>query len=299
MIKHIGVLTAALALGVGVAYGAAPSPADTCIPHQGNHCKRLADQGTTTDGSSTTTAATTTAATTTAATTTTGTRKGGSTSTTITSTTPTTTTTSGSSGVTTGSVQLEDKTWTCPGAVNMQSVSVTISATSLATDAVKLANGCTGYIGHIDVVQWKGDGIHIANAHDLVIGSVTIRCYAHVPLKHQDGIQVLGGQNVTINNADVGCYSANNSQVWINDGSGSGPGGTPTNIVFQGGKFQGYFNNGQYGPGGAYGVAIVGSVQSGVRNATICPNAHPAHALYVATSAQAPVTSGTVLSHNC
>jgi hypothetical protein len=294
MIKHIAVLGVALALGVGVAYGAA-APIDGCIPHQGNHCKRLAEQGSTTDA--TTTATTTTAATTTttAATTTTGgSRKKGSTGTTI--TVPTTTT---SSGQTTGSVQLEDKTWTCPGQVNMQSVSVSISANSPATDAVKLANGCTGYIGHIDVTQWKGDGIHIANAHDLVIGSVTIRCYGHAPLKHQDGIQVLGGQRVTINNADVGCYSANNSQVWINDGSGgAGPGGVPTDVVFVGGRFQGYYNNGEYGPGGSYGVSIGSSVRTGFRNAVICPNAHTGRQLNIG-SATAPVDDNNSLPASC
>jgi hypothetical protein len=196
-----------------------------------------------------------------------------------------------------GVVALVDKPFVCSGPVHLASVMVTIR--NVSSDAVLLRSGCTGSIGRISVVQYHGDGIKVGNAHDLVIGGGSIRCYSHDVGKHQDGIQILGGRNVTFSNMDVGCYSANNSQVWINDGSGSGPGGIPTNIVFQGGRFQGYFNRGQYGPGGAYGVAIVGSMQSGVRNATICPNAHPAHALYVAASAQAPVTSGTVISRTC
>lgn len=194
-------------------------------------------------------------------------------------------------------VNLVDHPFVCNGPVHLASVTVTIR--NVSSDAVLLRNGCTGSIGRINIVQYHGDGIKVGAAHDLVVGGGSIRCYAHDVGKHQDGIQVLGGRNVTFSGMDVGCYSANNSQVWINDGAGSGPGGTPTNIVFQGGKFQGYFNGGQYGPGGAYGVAIVGSVQSGVRNATICPNAHPAHALYVGTSAQAPVTAGTVVSRTC
>jgi len=198
---------------------------------------------------------------------------------------------------TAGVVALVDKPFVCSGPVHLASVMVTIR--NVSSDAVLLRSGCTGSIGRLSVVQYHGDGIKVGNAHDLVIGGGSIRCYSHDVGKHQDGIQVLGGHNVTFNNMDVGCYSANNSQVWINDGSGSGPGGIPTNIVFQGGRFQGYFNRGQYGPGGAYGVAIVGSMQSGVRNATICPNAHPAHALYVASSARAPVTAGTVLAHSC
>jgi hypothetical protein len=197
----------------------------------------------------------------------------------------------------TASISLVDKPFVCAGPVHLSSVTVTIR--NVSSDAVLLKNGCTGSIGKINVVQYHGDGIKVGAAHDLVIGGGTIRCYAHDAGKHQDGIQVLGGHNVTFNGMDVGCYSANNSQVWINDGSGNGPGGVPTNIVFSGGRFQGYYNAGQYGPGGAYGVAIVGSVQSGIRNATICPNAHPAHALYVASSAQAPVTAGTVVSRSC
>lgn len=196
-----------------------------------------------------------------------------------------------------GSVTLVDKPFVCSGPVHLASVTVTIR--SVSSDAVLLRNGCTGSIGRITVVQYHGDGIKVGAAHNLVVGGGSIRCYGHDAGKHQDGVQVLGGSNVTFQNLDVGCYSANNSQVWINNGDGSGPGGIPTNIVFQGGRFQGYFNHGQYGPGGAYGVAIVDSVRSGITNATICPNAHPSHALYVAGSAQAPVTSGTKVVGTC
>lgn len=309
MIKRISMLAAALALGVAVAYGAAASGAtdpNGCVLHQGNHCKRLAEQGggdptttdsTTTDGTSTaaTTGSTTTATTTTGATTTTttttttgkhGKRKPGG--------VPTPTPPFSSSGV-----SLVDKEWVCPGPVNITgTVSVTIDQNG-SGDAVKLANGCTGYINRIVVTQYQGDGIHIANAHDLTIGSVYIRCYAHAPLKHQDGIQVLGGSNVTVNNADVGCYSANNSQVWINDGAGgNGPGGVPTDVIFNGGHFQGYYNNGEYGPGGSYGVSIGNSVRTGFRNAVICPNAHTGRQLNIG-SATDPVDDGNQLPSSC
>jgi len=189
-------------------------------------------------------------------------------------------------GALTGSINLVDRTWVCNGPVALESVTVTIL--NVSKDAVYLRSGCTGSIGRIDIVQYRGDGIHLNNgAHDLVIGGGTIRCYAHDPLKHQDGIQVMGGTRVTFRNMDVGCYSANNSQVWINAGAGGN--GTPTDIVFEGGRFQGYYANGQYGPGGAYGIAIVNSIRSGARGATICPNAHPRRMLYLSQSAIEPV----------
>lgn len=207
------------------------------------------------------------------------------------------TTASATTTAATGSVTLTDKPFVCSGAVHLASVKVTMKNAS--GDAVFLRKGCTGSIGRIEVVQYHGDGIKLGAAHDLVVGGGSIRCYGHDSGKHQDGIQILGGSNVSFRNLDVGCYSANNSQVWINDGSGSGPGGVPTNVVFDGGRFQGLADGGRYGPGGAYGFAIVNSVGSGVRNATVCPNAHPQRALYVAASAKAPVTSGTEVATGC
>lgn len=196
-----------------------------------------------------------------------------------------------------GSVTLVDKPFVCTAPVHLASVTVTIR--NVSSDAVLLRNGCTGSIGKLTVVQYHGDGIKVGAATNLVIGGGSVRCYGHDSGKHQDGVQVLGGHDVTFIGLDVGCYSANNSQVWINNGNGNGPGGTPTRVVFQGGHFQGYFNHGQYGPGGAYGVAIIDSVSSGIVNATICPNAHSAHALFVAGSAKSPVTTGDKVVSSC
>lgn len=196
----------------------------------------------------------------------------------------------------TGSVTLVDKTWICNGPVDLDSVTVTIA--SVSKDAVYLRSGCTGRIGSINIVQYHGDGIHVnAGAHDLVVGGGTIRCYAHDPGKHQDGIQAMGGTNVQFDDLDVGCYSANNSQVWIN--SGSNGNGIPTNVVFRGGHFQGYFAQGRYGPGGSYGIAIVNSVSSGAIGATICPNAHPQRALYIGSGAVNPIDVGNNLPAAC
>jgi len=265
--------------------GAAAARVTTSGDH---HCRRHDDC----KNAVATTTTTTTAATTATATTATATTK----------TTKTTKTKKGSNNASTpttlsGSITLVDKPFVCSGPVHLASVTVTIR--NVSDDAVLLRGGCTGTIGKLTVVQYHGDGIKVGAATNLAINGGSVRCYGHDAGKHQDGVQVLGGTNVTFDNFDVGCYSANNSQVWINNGNGSGPGGTPTNVVFRGGRFQGYFNHGQYGPGGAYGVAIVDSVGSGVVNATICPNAHPVHALYVAGSAKSPVTTGTKVVASC
>jgi len=196
----------------------------------------------------------------------------------------------------TGSVTLVDKTWVCSGPVSLDSVNVTI--TGVSKDAVYLRSGCTGRIGTLNVVQYHGDGVHVNNgAHDLVIGGGTIRCFSHDQGKHQDGIQVMGGTNIEFDNLDVGCYSANNSQVWINAGAGGN--GTPTDVIFKGGRFQGYSANGQYGPGGSYGIAVVNSIGSGAIGATICPNAHPQRAFYIGSGAINPVNLGNVLPSSC
>ena len=272
MIKRISVLMGVFAFGVALAFGTAAAGTDPngCVLHSGNHCKQAADSAVTTTVGKSTTATTTT-------------------------TNPTT-----QPAATADGVNLLNKEWVCPGPVDITgTVQVTIDQNG-SGDAVKLANGCTGYINRIVVTQYQGDGIHITNAHDLTIGSVLIRCYGHAVGKHQDGVQVLGGSNVTIDNADVGCYSANNSQVWINDGAGgNGPGGVPTKVIFDGGHFQGYAANGGYGPGGAYGVSIGSSVGSGFRNAVICPNAHPGRQLNITTSALSPVNVGNQTPSSC
>ncbi len=199
---------------------------------------------------------------------------------------------SGTAGVLTGSITLTDQSFVCRGPVNLTSVTVNIINASL--DAVHLDSGCTGYIGSINIVQYHGDGIKVgAGAHDLVIGGGTIRCYAHDPGKHQDGVQVMGGQNITFNNLDVGCYSANNSQAMIHTGAAGRQ--TPTNILFVGSTFNS--QPGTYGPGGAYSVSVGDSIDSGYIDSTICP-AH-LHQWYVGAGALHPVNSSNSFPVSC
>ena len=101
-----------------------------------------------------------------------------------------------------------DKTWVCSGAVDLDSVTVTMtpkaSGKADQRDAVHLQPGCTGTIGQIDVTTSVADGIKVAGGvHDLVVEGGKVRCLAKAPVLHQDGIQVLGGERVTFRDMNV------------------------------------------------------------------------------------------------
>jgi hypothetical protein len=157
----------------------------------------------------------------------------------------------------TGTVSLVDQSWYCRGPVNLSSVTVVIKTAQI--DAIHLASGCTGTIGKVTVVQYHGDGIIVGpGAHDVKIGGGSIRCYAHDPTKHQDGIQAMGGQRVTFTGLDDQCLSANNSAMFINQGGNALQ--LPSDIVCASCYFA----------GGGYPVRIAVSLRSGIRNAHIC-----------------------------
>ena len=60
-----------------------------------------------------------------------------------------------------GSVSLTDRTWVCNGPVELDSVTVTITAAASRRnrDAVHLGEGCTGRIGQLTVTQYVADGV--------------------------------------------------------------------------------------------------------------------------------------------
>jgi hypothetical protein len=188
------------------------------------------------------------------------------------------------------------KSWSCSGPVNLASVTVTIGAAAPADDGVFLRSGCTGYIGSITVAQWRGDGIKVgAGAHDLEIGSITVHCYAHDPLKHQDGVQVMGGHNIRFDGGYIGCYSANNSQAMIHEGAANQE--LPTNVIFDkitadpaGVRDPTGSPLYHYGAGGAYGIANGQSARSGFTDLTLLSLAH-LHDLYQGAAAINPVWS--------
>ncbi len=159
----------------------------------------------------------------------------------------------------------QDRLWTCSGPVDLDSLTVTIDAGAKLpnrgannNDAVHLQAGCTGRIGKITVVQYRGDAIKVASgAHDLVIGGGSIRCYGRDEGKHQDGIQAMGGQRVTFKNLDDQCESANNAAFFVSKGINNPT--PPSDIVCDTCLLK----------GGVITVRIYNSVRSGIRNSRV------------------------------
>lgn len=156
------------------------------------------------------------------------------------------------------SVVLVDQAWTCRGAVDLDLVKVTMR--SAGGDAIYLRQNCTGRIGRIEVDTWTGDGLKVnapaPAAHDLTIGGGYIRCNGQTQ-GHQDGIQAMGGRNITFRGLEIKCASNPNAQLFINSVNG----GNPTNIVCDGCLL---------GRGAASTLLIMSSSGSGARNSTIC-----------------------------
>lgn len=179
---------------------------------------------------------------------------------------------------------LVDQSYVCDGPVNLNLVKVTINPRSSGLDAVVLGENCSGRIGRIEVNTWSGDGIKVQNsapvAHDLVIESGYVRCYARSGGYHQDGIQVMGGSRITFRGLSVFCGGDGvNAALFIARG-GSG-GSTPTDVVFDGGRL---------GPWAAHTILLATSQRSGVRNSIICPGR--AIDLDIQSSASNPINSG-------
>jgi hypothetical protein len=190
----------------------------------------------------------------------------------------------------TGSIDLVDKPWVCSGPVDLDSVSVTFNAAApgqgiINNDAVLLRSGCTGRIGKITVVQYRGDAIKISSGvHDLVFESGSIRCYSHDLGDHQDGVQAMGGDRVTFFNLDDQCLSATNAAFFISTGTNSPT--RPTDVLC----------NGCYLRGGGITVRNYASERSGVENSRIV--AGPFQALATRAAALEPIASAnTVLPH--
>jgi len=155
--------------------------------------------------------------------------------------------------------------YTCNGPVNLDLVKVTVDDSHVVTPAVQIAAGCTGRIGRIEIDNANGDGIHIgAFAHDLTIGGGYVRsplggCTLCGPL-HVDGIQVMGGQRITMNNLEVSYLDATNSALYINQGSGGQD--RPTDVVCDGCTFRRQPSRNRV-------VRIGDSLRSGIRNSTV------------------------------
>lgn len=190
----------------------------------------------------------------------------------------------------TGTIDLVNKQWVCKGPVDLDSVTVTMGGSAPAplqgsgnNDAVHLSAGCTGRIGRLTIVQYRGDGVKVGEgAHDLVIESGSIRCYARDPGKHQDGVQAMGGQRVTFRGLDVQCLTANTAAFFINRGTRSNE--APTDVVCER----------CFLLGGGITVRIYNSVRSGVRDSEIVAG-HLAALRVSKDSAVDPVNVGNII----
>jgi hypothetical protein len=199
--------------------------------------------------------------------------------------------------VTTGhSVVQTDRTWTCTSKVDLDLVKVTITRAALGDrrnrDAVHLRQGCSGRIGRLEIVQWYGDGVKVAQgAHDLTVGGGSIRCLGKGPVLHQDGIQVMGGERIAFDHLSIDCGRRNsrliNSNFFVNQGRRSTE--PPREVVC---------DECSLGSWAAHTVSVQRSIRSGVENSTICVARFPQETVAVGTPAIAPVREGNHV-HQC
>ena len=182
-----------------------------------------------------------------------------------------------------------DQPWTCSSKVDLDLVRVTITPASIGPrkgeDAIHLANGCTGRIGRLEVVQWAGDGVKVSDgAADLDVDGGSIECLGKAPTLHQDGIQVMGGARITFTNLKIDCGRKNarliNSELFINQaGKSTMP---PTDVVC---------DHCSFGAWAAHTVSVQNSIRSGVTNSTICVARYPQFTLAVGAAAVDPVNA--------
>lgn len=161
-------------------------------------------------------------------------------------------------------VTVTDRTWVCSGHVDLDLVKVTVRGDIGRTDAVRIASGCNGTIRRLEVDTANADGIHVgAFAHDLEINGGYVHSSGvcgSCGSVHVDGIQVLGGQRITMRNLDVNYPTATNSALYINQGSGGQD--RPTDVVCDGCTFR-------RSPTRNRVVRIGDSLRSGIRNSTV------------------------------
>jgi hypothetical protein len=179
--------------------------------------------------------------------------------------------------------------------VQLASVKVTVSVPLVngkKVDGVKLSKGCTGTIGRIDVTQRSADGIKVSTgAHDITVSGGSVICESKAEDVHQDGMQVMGGSNITFQKLHVDCgrpgESLINSNMFINmAGDATTP---PSHVICK---------NCTFGGDAGHTVSIQHSTSSGVTGSTLCPAKYGNLTLAVGADAISPVTSGNTYG-NC
>jgi hypothetical protein len=190
-------------------------------------------------------------------------------------------------------IVLTNKMWVCSGPVNLDSVTVTMNAAAVVSrftrDAVHLQPGCTGRIGRLDVVTSIADGVKIAGGvHDLTIGGGKVSCIAKLPTLHQDGVQVMGGERITLKGMSIDCGRPDESLINSNFFISMGGVATtpPTDVVCDACSF---------GGGAAHTVSVQKSIRSGVQDSSLCRAKYPALTLTIGSLAVDPVNVDNTL----
>lgn len=166
-----------------------------------------------------------------------------------------------------GGTLIVNGNWRCVRAVDYDLVQVTSSGRG---DAVQLSTGCTGRIGRLEVTGvLNGDGVKVQNAsanaaHDLVIESLLVSCSGRsTDGTHQDGIQVMGGRNLTFRNYVIDCYGGGGGNIFVQRAGGGAT--TPTNIRFEHGAVGPHF-----GPNGGPSINVGNAVNVAMVDSLIC-----------------------------
>jgi hypothetical protein len=183
--------------------------------------------------------------------------------------------------------------WKCTQPVVLTSVTINVDvpfgSNGKALTALYLGPGCTGTIGTVDIEETSGTGIEVAGANDLTVGGGSIGCSGLFGNKHQDGIQAMGGSNVTFTGLDIACTTANDAQFRVAEaGSAVTP---PDAIVCDDCSFH-------PGPSAFHDVTIGVSTNSGVIDSTICPSRLP-QLTFDTTQATDPVNEGNTFPDSC
>jgi hypothetical protein len=172
----------------------------------------------------------------------------------------------------TRNVVLFDRAFKCndyPQPLDLDLVKVTLTENydRAFSHAVALRGKCTGRIGRIEVETTIGDGVMVGKgAQSLTIQSGYVRCFSRRLAEerrndlHQDGVQALGGVDVTFRGVEIDCPSANNAAFFLTRGAGGADtptvGDWPTRVVCDGCTFS----------APAQLVSIHASISSGARN---------------------------------
>lgn len=149
----------------------------------------------------------------------------------------------------------------CDGPIDVDLLRVTNPGNSAG---LSIDTGCEGRIGRLEISGVRNDdGVKVQNSGPsgpLHVGGGYVQC-AGPPTDgtHQDGVQAMGGRNITFRNLVIDCYGGGGGNWFVNRGGGGAT--TPTNIVCE---------HCAMGPHHSNQVNGATSVNSGVRDSLLC-----------------------------